>query len=209
MRRALALALASAAALALGACARPHYEQPRQAIPTVRYEPLAELPPDPTGAGVAPDALRKANEERLRAAKERFRDLDPRLWQGSGPWWLRYSSQLVHWVDGQTVLVGVGKVDPAEEGAAGDPKRLRLAGERARAEVAKGFRTVAGKVAAAKGIPLALNGELRLKRVAIEATFEGSGHTWALAICDRDCLEANGRAVRVTLAGAALAPGEP
>lgn len=202
-------ALAAAAALALGACARRPYEQPRQAVPAARYEPLAELPPDPSGAGTAPDALRKVNEERLRAAKERFRDLDARLWEGSGPWWLRYSSQLVHWVDGQTVLVGVGKVDPVEEGAAGDPRRLRLAGERARAEVAKGFRALAGKVAAAKGVPLAVNGELRLKRVAIEATFEAAGHTWALALCDRDCLEANGRAVRVTLAGAALAPGEP
>ena len=42
-----------------------------------------------------------------------------------------------------------------------------------------------------------------------DAVYDWSGRTWVLLLCDADCLEASGRAARVSLSGVALQPGEP
>jgi hypothetical protein len=179
-------------ALCLAACAGPRFETPRQEIPQARFEPVIE--------GTDSAALRRTNEERLAAARARFRDLDPRGWQGSGPWWLRYKSQLVTHVDGQTVLVAVGEADgPGEQ-----PARRAAAESNGRAEAERAFRAVLGKVSQGKK-----PGEARLRRAVVDAVYEWGGRTWVLLLCDNDCLEASGRAARVSLSGIALQPGEP
>jgi hypothetical protein len=183
-------------ALCLAACAGPRFELPRQEIPQARFEPVLE------GADSA--SLRRTNEERLAAARAGFRDLDPKGWQGSGPWWLRYKSQLVTHVDGQTVLVAVGEADsPAEPGA-----RRSIAEALGRTEAERAFRSVLAKVAQGKGGKPAA-GEARLRRAAVDAVYEWNGRTWVLLLCDNDCLEASGRAARVSLSGVALQPGDP
>jgi hypothetical protein len=192
------LARLALAWLALGAagCATP-FEAPRQQIPAVRFEPVTEA--------TDPSALQRLNEDRLSAAKQRFRDLDPKGWEGTGPWWLRYTSLLVTWVDGQTVLIAVGAVDEGADAAT----RHAAAAERARAEAERAFQSVLGKVLQTRAKPVPLPADARLRRVAIDAFFEHGPRTWALALCDRDCLEASGRAARVNLSGVALQPGEP
>lgn len=177
-------------------CAAPRFELPRQEIPQARFEPVVE------GADSA--VLRRTNAERLAAARARFRDLDPKGWQGSGPWWLRYKSQLVTHVDGQTVLVAVGEAEGQTDAAA----RKASAETQGRAEAVRAFHALLLKVAqgkAHKPVP----GETRLRRAAVDAVYEWSGRTWVLLLCDNDCLEASGRAARVSLSGVALQPGEP
>ncbi|MBS2024717.1 MAG: hypothetical protein JST92_20140 [Deltaproteobacteria bacterium] len=196
-RRALVWTLAASAA-ALCACAgQGAFVLPKQPIPTVHFDPLTSAPEGTD--------LRKANEERLAAAREQFRDLDAKRWDGSGPWWIRETTRLVTWVDGQTVLIAVAEA-PAEASAA---QRKLLASEKAKAEAGKAFKSLAARVAQQKGTAVTVPAEVKLKRVQIESTFEFGERTWALALCDRECLEANGRAVRVTLAGVALVPGTP
>jgi hypothetical protein len=191
-------ALLFACSLCLAACAAPRFEQPRQEIPQARFEPIVTL------EGGDSAALRRTNEERLAAARARFRDLDAKNWQGSGPWWLRYKSQLVTHVDGQTVLVAVGEAD-----APADPIARRGAAEaQGRAEAERAFRAVLAKVSQGKAGKQPA-GEARLRRAAVDAVYEWSGRTWVLLLCDNDCLEASGRAARVSLSGVALQPGEP
>lgn len=195
--------LTSFAATLAGACASPRpFTPPRQPMPEVRFVPLTELPGDP-GEG----ALRRANEQRLASAKEAFRDLDPHGWQGSGPWWLRETAKLVHYVDGQTVLIAVGEATQA----AGDTKEAlrQAAEERARAEAAKAFRAIIARVAGGRGPHAPAPAEHKLKRAVVDTFFEHGDRAWALLVCDRDCLESNGRAAKVTLSGVALVPGEP
>jgi hypothetical protein len=185
------------------ACAsvRP-FEQPRQAMPQARFVPLTELPGEP-GEG----SLRRANEQRLSAAKEAFRDLDPQGWQGTGPWWLRETVKLVPYVDGQTVLIAVGEAK-REAGMTKEARRL-AAEERARSEAAKAFRAIITRVAGGRPSHAAPPAEHRLKRAVADSTFEHGDRAWVLLVCDRDCLESNGRAAKVTLSGVALVPGEP
>jgi hypothetical protein len=196
---ALPLILSATLAATLAACAAaPRFEAPRQEIPQARFEPAL------TTLGGDSAALRRTNEERLAAARARFRDLDPKNWQGSGPWWLRYRSQLVTHVDGQTALVAVGEADgPAEPVA-----RKAAAEALGRAEAERAFRSVLAKVSQGKsGRPP--TSEARLRRAAVDAVYEWNGRTWVLLVCDNDCLEASGRAARVSLSGVALQPGEP
>ena len=212
--RSLLLILFSA--LASCASARP-FDVPRQEIPAARFEPVTE--------GQDSSGLQRVNAERLAVAKARFRDLDPKGWQGSGPWWLRYGARLVPYVDGQTVLVAIGEAPAASNGAgqvsgafggsgaagAVDGElavRRAAAAERAREGAERAFQALLGKVAHSRARALPPEGP-RLRRVSIDAFFEHGGRTWALALCDRDCLEASGRAARVNLSGVPLQPGEP
>jgi hypothetical protein len=186
-----------------GACAslRP-FEPPRQSVPQVRFVPLMELPGEP-GEG----SLRRANEQRLSAAKEAFRDLDPQGWQGTGPWWLRETARLVQYVDGQTVLIAVGE---ATQAPGMSKEALRLAAEeRARVEAAKAFHAIITRVAGGRPSHAPAPAEHRLKRAVADSSFEYGDRAWVLLVCDRDCLESNGRAAKVTLGGVALVPGEP
>ncbi len=189
--------LAAAAAALLSACAgQGAFVVPKQPIPTVHFDPLTSAPEGTD--------LRKANEERLAAAREQFRDLDAKKWDGSGPWWIRETARLVTWVDGQTVLIAV-----AEANDTSSDKRKLAASDKAKLEAGKAFKTLAARVAQQKGTAVTVPAEVKMKRVQIESTYEFGERTWALALCDRECLEANGRAVRVTLAGVALVPGAP
>jgi hypothetical protein len=163
----------------------------RREVPAVRFEPVTSG---------EPAAVRRQNEDRLAAAKERFRDLDPKAWSGGGPWWISSRARLVPYLDGQTVLVAVGESKYGDRAAAA---------ERARAEAGRAFQAVVARLPRGRGGERPLPSEARLRQVEIDAFFDRGGRTWALALCDRGCLEASGRASRVSLSSVALAPGEP
>jgi len=111
----------------------------------------------------------------------------------------------VPYIDGSTVLIGVGKLD-SSEGKTG-PTAMKAAGGRARAELAKALLVVVTREAAAKGVTLTTEAKLELLGTTVPANYETNDAVWAMAMCDQDCMKQTLEGAKVALSPADFKPG--
>ncbi|MCB9655355.1 MAG: hypothetical protein H6729_14645 [Deltaproteobacteria bacterium] len=128
---------------------------------------------------------RRAETTELKTLKRRFADLDPAHWTRGEPWWVGLSASVVPFVDGEKVLVGTAVASPTPGQDGSSSLRRTQASDRARAALAQALSLRVQK--APQGT--ISTSEIKLIGVTIEAIFERGADTYALALCDQECIQ--------------------